>query len=410
MWRLIARDRDGREVARVHVAPPAGEIVIGRDPDAQIQLPSVGVSRRHARIAVQGNELLIFDEGSANGVVVEGRRIARSAELRPGALVQIAEFLIEVESASASEGPRADPGADRWRLLCTGGRLDGRVFELPKPGAVVGRGPGVDVVIDDASVSRRHARFQPVDRALQVEDLGSQNGTFVAGARVERARVEEGQPVRLGDVPFAIERGAGSSTAYVGPAAVRRGLLWAGVAAAAIGIVLLVLAGLRKPATAPQNSLDRLSAEVDEHVERARLALSHRHFADAADELRQALARDPLHGEARTLEHRVAQEQKTEKLMLQAAEALARGGAEDLARARAVYLQIPDSSLFHHDAEEKRADIEKRLPAQLLREAGRECEKDDPTPRCRALVCAAATLKDPTSVRLRRKYASVSCP
>src|SRR5215470_20350155 len=108
MWRLIARDRDGREVARVHVAPPAGEIIIGRDPDAQIQLLSVGVSRRHARIAVQGSELLIFDEGSANGVVVEGRRIARSAELRPGALVQIAEFLIEVEAASANEGPRGD--------------------------------------------------------------------------------------------------------------------------------------------------------------------------------------------------------------------------------------------------------------------------------------------------------------
>src|SRR5215470_19656208 len=120
MWRLIARDRDGREVARVHVAPPAGEIIIGRDPDAQIQLPSVGVSRRHARIVVQGTELLIFDEGSANGVVVEGRRIGRSAELRPGALVQIAEFLIEVESASG-EGAKRDAGPERWRLLCTGG-------------------------------------------------------------------------------------------------------------------------------------------------------------------------------------------------------------------------------------------------------------------------------------------------
>src|SRR5262249_13873667 len=153
---------------------------------------SVGVSRRHARIAAQGDKLLIFDEGSANGVVVEGRRIARSAELKPGALVQIAEFLIEIDVATPTDGgKRAMP--ETWRLLCTSGPLDGRVYQLAKAGTVVGRGPGVDVVIDDPSISRRHARFAPVDGALQVEDLGSQNGTFVGGAQVERARVEEGQ-------------------------------------------------------------------------------------------------------------------------------------------------------------------------------------------------------------------------
>ena len=410
MWRLIARDRDGREVARVHVGPPAGEIVIGRDPEAQVQLPSVGVSRRHARVAVVGDKLIIFDEGSANGVVVEGRRIARSAELRPGQLIQIAEFLIEIDVASAADGGKPVVAADKWRLLCIGGRLDGRVFEVAKAGAVAGRGPGVDVVIDDPSISRRHARFAPVDGALQVEDLGSQNGTYVGGAKVERARVEEGQQLRLGDLSFTVEGGAGSSTAYVGPAALRRGLLWAGVAASVIGVVLLVLAAVRKPAPRPESSLDRLAMEVDEHVERARLAISRRHFSDANDELGQALARDPLNVEARNLSHRVADEQKTEKRMLQAAEALARGGAEDLANARSIYLTIPDGSAFHGEAETKRADIEKRLPAQLSREAEHECTHEEPSARCKALVCAAAGLRDPAAVRLRRRYGNVSCP
>jgi pSer/pThr/pTyr-binding forkhead associated (FHA) protein len=410
LWRLIARDRDGREVARVHVAPPSGEIVIGRDPDAHVQLPSVGVSRRHARIAAQGEKLLIFDEGSANGVVVEGRRIARSAELKPGALVQIAEFLIEIDVAAAEGGGKPAAQPETWRLLCTGGRLDGRVFQLNKAGVVVGRGPGVDVVIDDPSISRRHARFAPVDGALQVEDLGSQNGTFVGGAQVERARVEEGQQLRLGDLSFAVERGAGSSTAFVGPAALRRGLFWAGIAAAVAGSLLLVLAMVRKPVQEPPTSLDRLSSEVEEHVEKARLAISRRHFSDAMGELGQALTRDPLNTEARNLERRVAQEQKTEKLMLQAAEALARGGAEDLAHARSIYLQIPDGSAFHGEAETKRADIEKRLPAQLVHEAERTCTSGEPTERCRSIVCAAAGLRDPAAVRLRRRYANVTCP
>jgi pSer/pThr/pTyr-binding forkhead associated (FHA) protein len=409
LWRLIARDRDGREVARVHVGPPAGEIVIGRDPEAQVQLPSVGVSRRHARVVVESDKLLIYDEGSANGVVVEGHRIARSAELKPGQLIQIAEFLIEIDVASATDGGKP-AAAEKWRLLCTGGRLDGRVFELAKAGTVVGRGPGVDVVIDDPSISRRHARFAPVDGALQVEDLGSQNGTYVAGAKVERARVEEGQQLRLGDLPFAVERGAGSSTAYVGPAAVRRGLLWAGVAAAVAGAVLLVLAAVRKPAPPPNTGLDKMAMEVDEHIERARLAISRRHLTDAVDELGQALARDPLNTEARNLERRVAQEQKTEKLMLQAAEGLARGGAEDLAHARTIYLQIPDGSAFHGEAMAKRADIDKRLPGQLARDAEHECTRAEPNARCRALVCVAAGLRDPAAVRLRRRYGTVSCP
>ena len=409
MWRLIARDRDGREVARVHVGSPSGEIVIGRDPEAHVQLPSVGVSRRHARVVVEGEKLLIIDEGSANGVVVEGHRIARSAELKPGQLIQIAEFLIEIEVASPTDGGKPAL-AEKWRLLCIGGRLEGRVFELAKAGTVAGRGPGVDVVIDDPSISRRHARFAPVDGALQVEDLGSQNGTYVAGAKVERARVEQGQQLRLGDLPFAVERGAGSSTAYVGPAALRRGLFWAGVAAAVAGAILLVLATVRRPAPEPTTGLDKMALEVDEHIERARLAISRRHLTDAADELGQALARDPLNAEARNLGHRVAQEQKTEKLMLQAAEALARGGAEDLAHARQVYLQIPEDSVFHADAASKRADIDKRLPAQLVREAEHECTHDEPSTRCKSLVCAAASLRDPAAVRLRRRYGNVSCP
>jgi hypothetical protein len=57
---------------------------------------------------------------------------------------------------------------------------------------VIGRDSAAVVWIDDASVSRRHARITLDDKGATIEDLGSKNGTFVRGRRIEK-------PGRLGD-------------------------------------------------------------------------------------------------------------------------------------------------------------------------------------------------------------------
>jgi DNA-binding NtrC family response regulator len=62
---------------------------------------------------------------------------------------------------------------------------------------VVGRSEEADVVVDDASLSRRHAKFTFVKGALVVVDLGSTNGTRVAGVRLEP---EVARPLVAGDV------------------------------------------------------------------------------------------------------------------------------------------------------------------------------------------------------------------
>ena len=57
---------------------------------------------------------------------------------------------------------------------------------------VIGRDSAAVVWIDDSSVSRRHARITLDDKGATIEDLGSKNGTFVRGRRIEK-------PARLGD-------------------------------------------------------------------------------------------------------------------------------------------------------------------------------------------------------------------
>src|SRR5688572_6209575 len=54
--------------------------------------------------------------------------------------------------------------------------------------AVLGR-EDADIAIDDEQISRRHARVRPTAGGLEVEDLGSTNGTFVNGARIDTVTV-----------------------------------------------------------------------------------------------------------------------------------------------------------------------------------------------------------------------------
>jgi diguanylate cyclase (GGDEF)-like protein len=64
---------------------------------------------------------------------------------------------------------------------------------------VLGRDEGADIVLDDPTVSRVHARVtRSGERQHIIEDLGSTNGTFVAGRRIRRASLATGDRVQLG--------------------------------------------------------------------------------------------------------------------------------------------------------------------------------------------------------------------
>ena len=66
---------------------------------------------------------------------------------------------------------------------------------------LVGRELPIDVWLDSASVSRRHARIVIDDAKLFLEDLGSRNGTWVNGRRVEgRQDIADGDELRFGPI------------------------------------------------------------------------------------------------------------------------------------------------------------------------------------------------------------------
>ncbi len=66
-----------------------GENLIGRDPEAKIRIDIGGVSRRHARIVVDGADVTLEDLGSKNGTYLRGRRVQKPTRLAHGDEIRI---------------------------------------------------------------------------------------------------------------------------------------------------------------------------------------------------------------------------------------------------------------------------------------------------------------------------------
>jgi pSer/pThr/pTyr-binding forkhead associated (FHA) protein len=90
---------------------------------------------------------------------------------------------------------------DSWRAAPAGpptvevarppDELDGRPL-------LIGRSPRCDLVLDDPTVSRRHAELVPADDGWIVSDLSSTNGTRVNGWRIRRAAIALDDELMLG--------------------------------------------------------------------------------------------------------------------------------------------------------------------------------------------------------------------
>ena len=101
-----------------------------------------------------------------------------------------------------------------WTLQAVGPDNVGLVFRmLPGTLKTVGRASRADFVIDVPLVSRVHCRLMMNDDgALELEDLGSTNGTFVNGHKITKAVLSHGDTVTIGRVDFVVNSRAHDSS------------------------------------------------------------------------------------------------------------------------------------------------------------------------------------------------------
>ena len=117
--------------------PPNAEIVVGRSSDLDMVLVEDMVSRRHAKISVNGDTVTIQDLGSTNGTFVNGERVERMA-LTDGDRVLIGTSIIKLVTTDGPPAPQSMP-KKRLEEVAAGRRtnqvrsMSGAIDEVPLP-------------------------------------------------------------------------------------------------------------------------------------------------------------------------------------------------------------------------------------------------------------------------------------
>lgn len=223
-----------------------GSIVFGREAGSDVVVTGSEVSRRHAEIQATPDGYVLNDL-SVNGTFVNGERVGRQHMLARADVIRIGndEFRFYADAAppaaarprrsvpqvtapqpptgagarlsdtlmgmpqplpNPSVTPTAPQAAPLASLLVRSGALKGRRLPVKVPVVNIGRAEFNDVVISDPSVSTSHAKLQRREDIWVVSDLGSTNGTFVEGERVEgEVPLVAGSTVKFGEVAVLFE-------------------------------------------------------------------------------------------------------------------------------------------------------------------------------------------------------------
>jgi len=190
---------------------------LGRAPSCDIVIEDPGVAERHWVALRKHGTLMAYD--------VSGARTGKALHLPLGERVPLGrEHCVErvraqhppALRASDTEALSTAPPSATYHVV-VGRGTDARRVRIARDPIHVGRAPDSDLTLVDAAVSLRHCRLEPTRGGVLVRDLGSRNGTYVQGARVERAVVHAGASLRVGRSElFVVETDAASRLVHGG--------------------------------------------------------------------------------------------------------------------------------------------------------------------------------------------------
>ncbi|MFL5321148.1 MAG: FHA domain-containing protein [Myxococcaceae bacterium] len=270
MATLVVRHPDGTQTEH----ELAGQLTIGRQEGNDLVLSEGGVSRKHATISAEGADVAVEDHGSANGTFVDGEKISGKVKVGPRAAIVIGDYELTLKSGAVKkpgsgskpkvggaaanpppkDAPAGGPRATQARPAVAPPRAT-KMVPAQKPGGamlakkagaapaapakpaggapqgahlrgitgpwankiypvrgkiLVGRVPGVNVLVEDDSVSRRHAELEKTAEGVIVRDLGSANGTLLNGTTLapeEAVVLQQGDILQFGVIEMSFEPG-----------------------------------------------------------------------------------------------------------------------------------------------------------------------------------------------------------
>ena len=199
--------KDGRAEPLLIMAPGR---TIGRDDVNDIVIDVDGVNGFHADLRVDGDTVTITDVKTPSGTLVNGERISTPTALRLGDVVSVGGVELDIISAESDasktlvlSGAALLEAGGGWSLRAGSGIEKGQI--IPLSGLMdVGRALECDISILEPSLSRKHAEFEVRNGDLMLTDLGSSNGTYVNGEKVQKIQLNDKDVVQFQNVRFTV--------------------------------------------------------------------------------------------------------------------------------------------------------------------------------------------------------------
>jgi len=225
------------------------EWIVGRDPDvSQKVVEDPSVSRRHVLFRATLKGIEAENLSTTNPVAINGQELATKRLMQPGDEVRIGTGIYRFyadERKTKEEGsmePREDTNFDekapagkdalaeinfevvetgRWLLKVIGGPNNGAEYAMQAGNSyVIGTDPNsCDIVFNDTSVSRQHARITVGDDdKLYIEDLKSRNGTLLDGEPLKtRKLLTPNTLITMGTTSFIVYDREGEMQTIISP-------------------------------------------------------------------------------------------------------------------------------------------------------------------------------------------------
>ena len=185
------------------------KVTVGRSAACDLVLDGAGIEANHAEILVNHEQLQLQLLADANNVSVNNKPVSRDKAMILSPSDKIRFGAVELEVIDPKQESRPAPTVTRqeestgWALKANHTALSNRIFAL-KSKNVVGRSNECDITLAAAHLSRRHAELIVKEGLLYVKDLGSSNGTYVNGQRIQEARVKRGDDLKFDTLSFGV--------------------------------------------------------------------------------------------------------------------------------------------------------------------------------------------------------------
>ncbi|HRJ80016.1 MAG TPA: FHA domain-containing protein, partial [Planctomycetota bacterium] len=186
---------EGRRVTVPLIDRP---VSLGRGDAADHCLPDKTASRVHAQFILRDGKWCVEDLQSANGTLVNGKKIGGIVTLAPGDVVRIGATELKFEGEPLK--PASEPEQEIPRLVFQPDPNAAPVVVLIRGRITIGRKPENSLQIDNKGVSGTHIEVVRAGRTCTLRDLESSNGTSVAGRDVRECVLNNGDAIVLGKV------------------------------------------------------------------------------------------------------------------------------------------------------------------------------------------------------------------